>query len=79
MEIFPALISRLRNKGTCIHIGLKLPGSVVKPRPLKSQQEIPGNKALATRQQKCPLSRSEGDRLLPGVYMYVPVKVFFFI
>ena len=33
---------------TSIPIALKLPGTVVKPRPLKSQQVIPGNKTLAT-------------------------------
>ena len=29
-----------------------LPGLVVNPRPIKFQQVIPGNKILATRQQK---------------------------
>ena len=39
---------------TGIPIGLKLPGSVVKPRPLKSQQVIAGNKTHVTGRQMCP-------------------------
>ena len=51
MEFLTALISRLNITGT--PIGLKLPGTVGKPRLIKFQQVIPGNKILATRQQMC--------------------------
>ena len=51
MELLTILISRLSI--TCIGISLRLPGPVVKPRPLTSLQVIPVNKTLATRQQKC--------------------------
>ena len=44
MELLTALISRLSIAGATI--GLNIPGPVVKPRPLKSQQVIPGNKSL---------------------------------
>ena len=42
VELLTTLISRLSIAG--IAIDFKLPGPVVKIRPLKSQQVIPGNK-----------------------------------
>ena len=53
-EFSTALISRLNNTG--IPIGLKLHGSVVKTRPIKSQQVILGNKTLGS---KCLLAGSK--------------------
>ena len=51
-EVLTALTSRLSI--TDISIGLKLLGPVVKPRPLKYQHVIPGNKTTATR-RRAPL------------------------
>ena len=44
-----------------------LPGLVVNPRPIKFQQVIPGNKILATRQQKYHFYQIFYDEALPGV------------
>ena len=51
-RILTALISRLNKTG--IPIGLQLHGSLVKSRPLKSQEVILGNKTFAGPQQNCP-------------------------
>ena len=64
MELLTALSSRLNTCITGIPIGLNLSGPVVKPYPLKSQQVIPGNKTLATWQQKYPFkAQRDVDRL----------------